>query len=490
MTPGDAQLWSRTTALKKYNPSLRVFLSIGGWSFNDPPTQHIFSNLVGSGENRFKFVVHSLLVMEAYGFDGIDIDWEYPGAYDRGGSPADKENYVTLMSELKAAFRSKGYGLSFTAPSSYWYLQHFDLPGLLQHADWVNVMTYDLHGVWDGKDPYIGAIVQAHTNLTEIKQTMQLFANVKIDPSQIVMGIGFYGRSFQLSDPSCSDPGCPFESGAAPGPCSQNSGTLMFSEIESIINGSSLSPIFDSVDAVKYIVWNDNQWVSYDDAETFQMKLNYANSICLGGTMIWSVDQDDTQYTALKGLYPDINDNNPTFEDPTSCMITGCGQACPTGLQWSAMTTLTTNPNSLQTCPTDNPATLCCPTGDKPTDCAWSGGGGTTCNPQCKAGQVTLALDPVGDGTTPTCLQGEKAYCCDSNIDLDCFGTGKGIIPVFHLLPAYLSANVFYRLRSKSYFMPYRIYGDDIRQTRVEGQQYLPARFLVALLSRAMLYQQ
>ena len=62
-------------------------------------------------------------------------------------------------------------------------------------------MTYDLHGVWDGTDPYIGPIVEAHTNLTEIKQTMQLFRNVGIDPSQIVMGIGFYGRSFQLADP-------------------------------------------------------------------------------------------------------------------------------------------------------------------------------------------------------------------------------------------------------------------------------------------------
>jgi GH18 family chitinase len=153
----------------------------------------------------------------------------------------------------------------------------------MKWADWVNVMTYDLHGVWDGVDPYIGKIVGAHTNLSEIEQTMQLFRNVNIDPSQITLGIGFYGRSFQLSDPSCSDPGCPFVSGAAPGPCSLNSGTLMFSEIENIISENSLTPSFDEAAAVKYITWNDVQWVSYDDAETLQMKLNYANSICLGG---------------------------------------------------------------------------------------------------------------------------------------------------------------------------------------------------------------
>jgi len=61
-------------------------------------------------------------------------------------------------------------------------------------------MTYDLHGTWDSTSPFIGPHVASHTNLTEIKETMQLFRNVGVDPSQIVMGIGFYGRSFTLID--------------------------------------------------------------------------------------------------------------------------------------------------------------------------------------------------------------------------------------------------------------------------------------------------
>lgn len=65
----------------------------------------------------------------------------------------------------------------------------------------------------------------------------------------------------------------------------------MFSEIETIINANNLNPIFDEAAAVKYIVWNENQWVSYDDAETLQMKLNYANSICLGGMAFISYRQ-------------------------------------------------------------------------------------------------------------------------------------------------------------------------------------------------------
>lgn len=61
-------------------------------------------------------------------------------------------------------------------------------------------MTYDLHGTWDSTDPFIGPYIAAHTNLTEIMETMQLFRNIGINPSQMVMGIGFYGRSFTLVD--------------------------------------------------------------------------------------------------------------------------------------------------------------------------------------------------------------------------------------------------------------------------------------------------
>lgn len=70
----------------------------------------------------------------------MDLDWEYPQAEDRGGKPADTANYVALAKELKAALGKKG--LSMTLPTSYWYLQHFDVASLQKSVDWFNLMSY------------------------------------------------------------------------------------------------------------------------------------------------------------------------------------------------------------------------------------------------------------------------------------------------------------------------------------------------------------
>ncbi|KAJ7021249.1 hypothetical protein C8F04DRAFT_973044 [Mycena alexandri] len=305
MTSGDSKLWTETTALKSQNPALKVFLSIGGWTFNNPPTASIFSTLVASSANTNTFIKSVLNVMNAYGFDGIDIDWEYPVAEDRGGSADDKVNYPTFLKAVKTAFTPYGYELSFTAPSSYWYLQNYDLPNLLADgaADWVNVMTYDLHGVWDSPADYIGSILSCDANIAHFQMTFQLYANVGIDPSKIVMGLGLYGRSFQLSSASCTNPGCPFAGAAPAGPCSANAGTLMFAEIEDIISSvGSDQLVFDEAAAVKYLVYDE--YVVYDDQQTLDMKLQYANGICLSGTMVWSLDQHGTLPNCLDGACP------------------------------------------------------------------------------------------------------------------------------------------------------------------------------------------
>jgi chitinase len=71
---------------------------------------------------------------------GIDLDWEYPQADDRGGQDGDLVNYVLLAKDIKAAIGKKG--LSMTLPTSFWYLRHFDVKSLQNYVDWFNFMAY------------------------------------------------------------------------------------------------------------------------------------------------------------------------------------------------------------------------------------------------------------------------------------------------------------------------------------------------------------
>lgn len=113
-----------------------------------------FSDMARTAANRATFIQSLINFMDNYGFDGADIDWEYPGAEDRGGRPEDTENFVDLCREMKAAF-GRRYGLSVTLPASFWYLRHFDVAAMEPHVDWLNVMTYDIHGVWDSSKPLV-----------------------------------------------------------------------------------------------------------------------------------------------------------------------------------------------------------------------------------------------------------------------------------------------------------------------------------------------
>ena len=112
--------------------------------------------------------------MTKYKFDGIDIDYEYPTAEDRGGSPEDTENYLKLVREMRTEFGTN-YLITIAAPASYWYLRHFKIGEMSQHLDFINVMTYDIHGVWDRDIKSLGPYVKSHTNMEEVELAFELF---------------------------------------------------------------------------------------------------------------------------------------------------------------------------------------------------------------------------------------------------------------------------------------------------------------------------
>ncbi|KAE8151870.1 glycoside hydrolase superfamily [Aspergillus avenaceus] len=241
-TNNTAKRYFGVTALTDKQPGLKVYISLGGWDFNEPgPTRNTFSDLAASESAQDMFFDSLISFMTHNAFDGVDLDWEYPWADDRGGRPEDLVNFVTLLKRLRQRLTQgpMQFGLTITVPATYWYLRGFDLANLEPHVDWFNVMTYDIHGLWDADGKEIGNRAYAHTNLTEITLGLELFWRNNINPERVVMGLGFYGRSFKLEDPKCLAPGC------------------------------------------------------RDDVETLKLKIDYANKRCLGGTMVWAVDLDD-----------------------------------------------------------------------------------------------------------------------------------------------------------------------------------------------------
>lgn len=143
-SPGDVDLYQQVTLLKNQQPGLKVFIAIGGWTFNDPgPTARTFSDIAASTANQNKFFTSLTSFMSTYNFDGVDLDWEYPGADDRSGRPEDFVNFPIFVANLKSHLTSTGgrNGVTVTIPASYWYLQHFDIVKLEKSIDFFNVMS-------------------------------------------------------------------------------------------------------------------------------------------------------------------------------------------------------------------------------------------------------------------------------------------------------------------------------------------------------------
>ncbi|KAK5654286.1 hypothetical protein OQA88_7463 [Cercophora sp. LCS_1] len=461
MTPMDANagsLYSRFTALKKNRPGLQTWIAIGGWSFNDatnvPNTQAAFSDMVSTSGNRQTFINSLINFMQTYSFDGVDLDWEYPVADDRGGKPSDFANFPIFLAELRAAL-GPSRGISVTLPSSFWYLQHFDVLAMEPHIDWFNMMSYDIHGVWDSTNKFTGPYIRPHTNLTEIEEGLALLWRAGVNPANVVLGLGWYGRSFTLEDPNCSVPNglCRFTAGGAPGECSRSAGTLTNAEIKRIIDSEVGVESYDATAGVRWLKWNTNQWVSYDDGITAQQKIATANKLCLGGIMIWAIDQDNANGDSMNDLLGIGKANGVSsgsaasyrqqLADATlqqavasSCYWSLCGGTCTTGYFGVAEArgqVAGIERNSV--CLPGEVQTLCCAPGTTMGTCRWEGfrGVGFPCSPACSDPEATIVarntnsvtMNEGGQLADLTCIGGFQAYCCSGFVPSSVTNSGN-----------------------------------------------------------------
>ena len=144
------EFYERVVAYK--SKGIKVLLAIGGW--NDSAGDK-YSRLANSAVRRARFITHVVQFIDKYGFEGLDLDWEYPVCWQvdcKKGPATDKESFSLLVKELSEALKPKGLLLSSAvSPSKRVIDAGYDVPVLAKYLDWIAVMTYDFHGQWDKK---------------------------------------------------------------------------------------------------------------------------------------------------------------------------------------------------------------------------------------------------------------------------------------------------------------------------------------------------
>jgi len=153
----DNNFYTRVSGLK--SKGIKVSLALGGW--NDSQGDK-YSRLVRSAAARSKFIRHALDFIEKYGFEGLDLDWEYPVCWQtecNKGFQDEKEGFTAWVKELSEAFEPRGLLLSTAvSPSKKIIDAGYDVPELARYFDWIAVMTYDFHGQWDKKTGHVAPL--------------------------------------------------------------------------------------------------------------------------------------------------------------------------------------------------------------------------------------------------------------------------------------------------------------------------------------------
>ncbi|XP_066245605.1 acidic mammalian chitinase-like [Euwallacea similis] len=270
-------LFNRVTALKKKNTNLKVLLSVGGGGSGD-----IFRSVAADSSKRGALVGSATYFLSQYGFDGLDVDWEYPEA-------ADSDNYITLLKELKAAFEPKKWLLT-AAVSSDKDEHGYNVKEMLNYLDFINVMSYDFYGPWSSytgeNSPLYASSIESdweksHLNVASAATN---WVNAGAPKNRLAIGTAFYGRSFTLADANSNG-----LHAAITGP-GEDGGEATYATICS--KYSSWTKVWDD-EQKSPRKYNGNQWLGYDDPDSIKAKAAWIKNNGFMGVMIWAINQDD-----------------------------------------------------------------------------------------------------------------------------------------------------------------------------------------------------
>jgi chitinase len=262
---------------KAHAAGVRVLLLLGG-NFGALETQ----------PSLIQTLVKKLQVFEdAHGYDGVDIDWEYPS------TAQDASTFLSLFAALRGAFPSPTFVLS--ADVAPWGGSGYNFSNVTPLVDYFNIMMYDCAGPWTDDAQLNSAIFPDPFNPEpyecepggSVKEAIDIYvSDLDIPPAQLNMGTPFYGYLYQNVSAlwgSCKNCGNTV--------ISENYGTF----IKQRINQNGWRTSYDTYSLVPYMLRTDGKpgFITYDDA--FSTFYRVAYSVWrrgLGGSFMWSLDAD------------------------------------------------------------------------------------------------------------------------------------------------------------------------------------------------------
>ncbi|ETS75025.1 hypothetical protein PFICI_13509 [Pestalotiopsis fici W106-1] len=286
----------------------RRILSFGGWDFSALNTTYmIFRNAV-TDANRLRVATNIADFIKKHDLDGVDIDWEYPGAPDipdiPPGDPDDGVRYLKFLVILKSLLSGKT--VSIAAPSSYWYLKQFPIKEIGEVVDYIVYMTYDLHGQWDTDNKNSqdgcenGNCLRSQVNLTQTMLSLAMITKAGVPGRKVIVGVTSYGRTYKMAATGCWGPQCNYlgdkvNSPAKKGVCTGTGGYIADAEIREIIGnkkraGRVVTSFVDDSSNSDILVYDNDEWVSYMSPATKKTRAALYTALGMGGTTDWAID--------------------------------------------------------------------------------------------------------------------------------------------------------------------------------------------------------
>lgn len=281
---------------RKWNPALRIVLSIGGWGAGG------FSDMAMTEEGRWNFSRSCKRVVEEYGLDGVDIDWEYPCSELAGidAHPRDRENFTQLLRSLR---KQLGHDriVSIAAGASKQFIHDTQMDQVAKVVDYVQLMTYDLRSGFSHQAGHHAALCASAGDDTGLntQDMVRLFRRAGVPTEKIIIGAAFYSRRWT---------GVPnVNNGLMQQAQSVGLSGPRYDEITDEYMEKNGFVKFWDADAQAAYLWNGSELISYESPEAIRLKCDFVLREGLMGIMYWEhgCDRTGELLDAIDGAFHD-----------------------------------------------------------------------------------------------------------------------------------------------------------------------------------------